>query len=270
MVCSSLPAASAMACVMKCEFCCVAECCDIFARFCVCCCRHDCGSHAASSLGRSTDHVQAFALAELGTSGSLDGSYRLVIKGRFNPKQIESVIKHYICTCAAARRGGEQVGVGVRGSFCFLRRCFSSCPSHPCSSGLRDMPYVQEPRDNVEEGEQAVLRAMQVMWVVAVGGGHQDGIPGAGYQAPQEEGLELLFNSCNNNSHNRILAGNCAHCDPVSTRVYERWGQLIRCNRILLRQADEHPKTTHKTANPAQLLRANTFPNNYAVLMILS
>jgi len=54
-------------------------------------------------LGRSTDHVQAFALAELGTSGSLDGSYRLVIKGRFNPKQIESVIKHYISDYVTCR-----------------------------------------------------------------------------------------------------------------------------------------------------------------------
>jgi translation initiation factor 2 subunit 2 len=38
----------------------------------------------------------AFSLTELGTSGSVDGSFRLVIKGRFTPKQIESVIKHYI------------------------------------------------------------------------------------------------------------------------------------------------------------------------------
>lgn len=42
-----------------------------------------------------------FALAELGTNGSVDGSQRMVIKGRFNPKQIESVIKHYISTLRA-------------------------------------------------------------------------------------------------------------------------------------------------------------------------
>lgn len=40
-------------------------------------------------LKRSDEHVIAFLFAELGTSGSVDGSRRLVIRGRFQSKQIE-------------------------------------------------------------------------------------------------------------------------------------------------------------------------------------
>lgn len=35
-------------------------------------------------------------MAELGTSGSVDGNNRLIIKGRFQQKQIESVLRRYI------------------------------------------------------------------------------------------------------------------------------------------------------------------------------
>ncbi|KAB2620954.1 eukaryotic translation initiation factor 2 subunit beta-like [Pyrus ussuriensis x Pyrus communis] len=38
------------------------------------------------TMHRQPDHVMAFLLAELGTSGSLDGQQRLVVKGRFAPK----------------------------------------------------------------------------------------------------------------------------------------------------------------------------------------
>ena len=38
----------------------------------------------------------AFLMAELGTSGSIDGSNQLIIKGKFMQKQVESVLKKYI------------------------------------------------------------------------------------------------------------------------------------------------------------------------------
>ncbi|KAG0169691.1 hypothetical protein DFQ28_007053 [Apophysomyces sp. BC1034] len=47
-------------------------------------------------LHRQTDHVVQFLFAELGTNGSVDGSQRLVIKGRFQQKQIENVLRRYI------------------------------------------------------------------------------------------------------------------------------------------------------------------------------
>jgi translation initiation factor 2 subunit 2 len=49
-------------------------------------------------MKRSDEHVTQFLFAELGTSGSVDGSKRLVIKGRFQQKQIENVLRRYIGT----------------------------------------------------------------------------------------------------------------------------------------------------------------------------
>ena len=57
----------------------------------------------ATRMNRPTDHIILFVFAELGnhnlnlgTSGSLDGNQRLVIRGRFQQKQIETVLKKYI------------------------------------------------------------------------------------------------------------------------------------------------------------------------------
>lgn len=47
-------------------------------------------------MHRPTEHVIQFLFAELGTSGSVDGSARLVIKGRYMPKQLETVLRKYI------------------------------------------------------------------------------------------------------------------------------------------------------------------------------
>ncbi|KZO99130.1 hypothetical protein CALVIDRAFT_544573 [Calocera viscosa TUFC12733] len=50
----------------------------------------------AKRIHRSPDHVISFLFAELGTTGSVDGSSRLVIKGRFQQKQLENVLRRYI------------------------------------------------------------------------------------------------------------------------------------------------------------------------------
>ena len=47
-------------------------------------------------MKRTDEHVRHFLFAELGTSGSVDGNRRLVIKGRFQQKQIENVLRRYI------------------------------------------------------------------------------------------------------------------------------------------------------------------------------
>ena len=46
---------------------------------------------------RQPEHVMTFLLAEMGTSGSLDGQQRLVVKGRFAPKAIEGILRSYVC-----------------------------------------------------------------------------------------------------------------------------------------------------------------------------
>ena len=50
----------------------------------------------AKRLKRSEEHITSFLFAEMGTSGSTDGSRRLVIKGRFQSKQIENILRRYI------------------------------------------------------------------------------------------------------------------------------------------------------------------------------
>ena len=47
-------------------------------------------------MNRNPEHLLAFALSELGTTGTLDGNKRLVVRGRFTPRQLENVQKNYI------------------------------------------------------------------------------------------------------------------------------------------------------------------------------
>ena len=55
-------------------------------------------------MHRQPDHVLGFLLTELGTSGTLDGSNSLILKGRFQQKQMESVLRRYIRELAPALR----------------------------------------------------------------------------------------------------------------------------------------------------------------------
>lgn len=57
-------------------------------------------------MRRSQDHVYQFVLAELGTEGSIAGEGQLVLKGRYGPKHIESLLRKYITeyvTCSMCR-----------------------------------------------------------------------------------------------------------------------------------------------------------------------
>ena len=46
-------------------------------------------------MGRSSDHVFQYMMAELGTEGSIDGNKRLVIKGRFTPSYLSTLLTKY-------------------------------------------------------------------------------------------------------------------------------------------------------------------------------
>jgi len=48
------------------------------------------------AMHRQPDHVMNYLHAELGTSGSLDGQQRLIVKGRFLPKAFEGVLRRYV------------------------------------------------------------------------------------------------------------------------------------------------------------------------------
>lgn len=59
-----------------------------------------------SMMQRQPEHVFQFFMAELGTEGSIDGSQRLVIRGKYVPKYIESLLRKYIVeyvTCQMCR-----------------------------------------------------------------------------------------------------------------------------------------------------------------------
>lgn len=47
-------------------------------------------------MHRQGEHVMGYLNAELGTSGSLDGQERLIMKGRFTPKVFEGVLRRYV------------------------------------------------------------------------------------------------------------------------------------------------------------------------------
>ncbi|KAJ5114982.1 domain found in IF2B/IF5-domain-containing protein [Penicillium alfredii] len=69
----------------------------------------------AKRMKRSDEHFMQFLFAELGTSGSVDGSRRLVIKGRFQSRQLETVCRRYIMeyvTCKTCRSPDTELNKG--------------------------------------------------------------------------------------------------------------------------------------------------------------
>jgi translation initiation factor 2 subunit 2 len=91
-------------------------------------------------MQRSPDHVYAFFMAELGTEGSIDGNQRLIIRGKYVPKYIESLLRKYVVeyvTCEMCRSPNtDLVKDGAsRLYFCHCRDCGSSRSVAPIRSG---------------------------------------------------------------------------------------------------------------------------------------
>ncbi|KAG9991830.1 hypothetical protein KCU98_g228, partial [Aureobasidium melanogenum] len=64
-------------------------------------------SEICRRMKRTDEHVTQFLFSELGTSGSVAGQGQLVIKGRFQQKQLENVLRRYI-DLPLARHGAQQ------------------------------------------------------------------------------------------------------------------------------------------------------------------
>jgi len=91
-------------------------------------------------MQRSPQHVFQFFMAELGTEGSIDGNQRLVIRGKYVPKYIESLLRKYIVeyvTCQMCRSPNTELtrDSGSRLYFIQCRDCGSSRSVAPISSG---------------------------------------------------------------------------------------------------------------------------------------
>jgi len=84
-----------------------------------------------SMMQRSPEHVFQFFMAELGTEGSIDGNHRLVIRGKYVPKYIESLLRKYIVeyvTCQMCRSPNTELvkDSSTRLQFCNCKDCGSS------------------------------------------------------------------------------------------------------------------------------------------------
>lgn len=91
-------------------------------------------------MQRPTDHVIQFLFAELGTSGSVDGSNRLVIKGRFQQKQIETVLRRYIIeyvTCKTCKSVNTKLTKENRLYFLDCKSCGSRRSVSSIKSGYQ-------------------------------------------------------------------------------------------------------------------------------------
>jgi translation initiation factor 2 subunit 2 len=97
-------------------------------------------SDISRMLHRQPKHLLAFLLAELGTSGSIDGNNQLIIKGRFQQKQIENVLRRYIkeyVTCHTCKSPETILQKDTRLYFLQCETCGSRCSVASIKSGFQ-------------------------------------------------------------------------------------------------------------------------------------
>merc|ERR1711997_301129 len=94
----------------------------------------------AKMLHRQPKHLLQFLFAELGTSGAIDGSNQLIIKGRFQQKHIENVLRRYIkeyVTCHTCRSPDTILNKETRLFFLQCMTCHSSCSVQTIKTGFQ-------------------------------------------------------------------------------------------------------------------------------------
>lgn len=91
-------------------------------------------------MRRPLEHVTAFILTELGTTGSSDGSQRLIIRGRYQQLQIENVLRKYIgeyVTCKTCRSPDTVLSKENRLFFLKCESCGSTRSVTAIKSGFK-------------------------------------------------------------------------------------------------------------------------------------
>ncbi|KFM65376.1 Eukaryotic translation initiation factor 2 subunit 2, partial [Stegodyphus mimosarum] len=89
---------------------------------------------------RAPHHVQSFLLVELGTCGSVDGNNQLIIRGRFEQRQIENVLRRYIkeyVTCHTCHSPETHLQKDTRLFFLQCETCGSRCSVATIKSGFQ-------------------------------------------------------------------------------------------------------------------------------------
>jgi translation initiation factor 2 subunit 2 len=97
-------------------------------------------SDICKRMHRQPEHVIQFLFAEMGTTGSVDGSGRLVIKGRFQQKQIENVLRRYIVeyvTCKTCKSPDTLLTKETRIFFMTCESCGSRRSVNAIKSGFQ-------------------------------------------------------------------------------------------------------------------------------------
>jgi translation initiation factor 2 subunit 2 len=93
-------------------------------------------------LKRQPKHVLQFLLAELGTTGSIDGNQCLIVKGRFQQKHFESVLRKYIkeyVTCHTCKSSDTDLIKDTRLYFLQCKTCGSRCSVTAIKTGFTAM-----------------------------------------------------------------------------------------------------------------------------------
>lgn len=92
------------------------------------------------SINRPTDHVVDFVLNELGTEGSLNAENKLIIKGRFQSKNFENVLRKYISeyvTCKTCRNPNTELKKENRITYKVCKECGASSSVSSIKAGFR-------------------------------------------------------------------------------------------------------------------------------------
>jgi translation initiation factor 2 subunit 2 len=97
-------------------------------------------SRICSQINRPAKHVMAFLFAEMGTTGSLDGSDQLLMKGKFSIPQYENVLRNYIreyVLCHTCRSKDTELNKDDRIFFLQCNSCKSRCSVASIKSGFQ-------------------------------------------------------------------------------------------------------------------------------------
>ncbi|KIK55512.1 hypothetical protein GYMLUDRAFT_76467 [Collybiopsis luxurians FD-317 M1] len=87
-------------------------------------------------MHRQPEHVIQFLFAEMGTTGSVDGAGRLVIKGRFQQKQVENVLRRYIVEYVACKTCKSMDTLLTKENRIFFMSC-ESCGSRRSVNAIK-------------------------------------------------------------------------------------------------------------------------------------
>jgi len=93
-------------------------------------------SEICKRMHRQPEHVIQFLFSEMGTTGSVDGSGRLVIKGRFQQKQVENVLRRYIVEYVTCKTCKSPETVLTKENRIFFMLC-ESCGSRRSVNAIK-------------------------------------------------------------------------------------------------------------------------------------